>query len=91
MDQQLKKNYDRNSNMFWVNSSYLCFREVTLSYAIPASLLKKARIAGLTFMVTGQNLGYISNKLLKLPERTGQTDGAYTIPTQVVFSANLSF
>ena len=90
-DQQLKKNYDRNSNMFWVNSSYLCFREVTLSYAIPASLLKKARIAGLTFMVTGQNLGYISNKLLKLPERTGQTDGAYTIPTQVVFSANLSF
>jgi hypothetical protein len=90
-DQQLKKNYDRNSDMFWVSSSYLCIREVTLSYAVPKSILNKARIAGLTVMVTGQNLGYISNTMLKLPERTGQQDGAYTIPTQLVFSANLTF
>lgn len=90
-DQQLKKNYDRNSDMFWVSSNYLCIRELTMSYAIPQSLLKRAKIAGLTLMVTGQNLGYISNRMLKLPERTGQQDGAYTIPTQVVFSANLTF
>jgi hypothetical protein len=90
-DQQLKKNYDRNSNMFWVSSNYLCFREVTLSYAVPQNLLKRAKIAGLTLMVTGQNLGYISNEMLKLPERTGEQDGAYTIPTQMVFSANLTF
>jgi hypothetical protein len=90
-DQQLKKNYDRNSNMFWVSSNYLCFREVTLSYAVPRNLLKRAKIEGLSLMVTGQNLGYISNKMLKLPERTGEQDGAYTIPTQMVFSANLTF
>ena len=90
-DQQLKKNYDRNSNMFWVSSNYLCFREVTLSYAVPKNLLNRAKIEGLTLMVTGQNLGYISNKMLKLPERTGEQDGAYTIPTQLVFSANLTF
>ena len=90
-DQQLKKNYDRNSNMFWVSSNYLCFREVTLSYAVPKNLLNRAKIEGLTLMVTGQNLGYISNKMLKLPERTGEQDGAYTIPTQMVFSANLTF
>ena len=90
-DQQLKKNYDRNSNMFWVSSNYLCFRELTLSYAVPQTLLKRAKIEGLTLMVTGQNLGYISNKMLKLPERTGEQDGAYTIPTQLVFSANLTF
>lgn len=90
-DQQLKKNYDRNSNMFWVSSNYLCFREVTLSYPVPKNLLRRAKIEGLTLMVTGQNLGYISNKMLKLPERTGEQDGAYTIPTQMVFSANLTF
>ena len=89
-DQQMKKNFDRHSDMFWKSSSYLSFREVTLSYAVPQSLLKKAKITGLTFMVTGQNLGYISNKMLKLPERSGQVDGAYTIPTQLVFSANLT-
>lgn len=90
-DQQLKKNYDRYSNMFLVSSNYLCFRELTLSYAVPQTLLKRAKIEGLTLMVTGQNLGYISNKMLKLPERTGEQDGAYTIPTQLVFSANLTF
>jgi len=90
-DQQLKKNYDRYSDMFWVSSNYLCFRELTLSYAVPKTLLNRAKIEGLTFMVTGQNLGYISNKMLKLPERTGEQDGAYTIPTQLVFSANLTF
>jgi TonB-linked SusC/RagA family outer membrane protein len=90
-DQQLKKNYDRYSNLFWVNSSYLCFRELTLSYAVPNKILKRAKIEGLTLMMTGQNLGYISNKMLKLPERNGQEDGAYTIPTQLVFSANLTF
>ncbi len=90
-DQQLKKNYDRYSNMFWVSSNYLCFRELTLSYAVPQKLLKRAKIEGLTLMMTGQNLGYISNEMLKLPERTGEQDGAYTIPTQLVFSANLTF
>ena len=90
-DQQLKKNYDRYSNIFWVSSNYLCFRELTLSYAVPQKLLKRAKIEGLTLMVTGQNLGYISNEMLKLPERTGEQDGAYTIPTQMVFSANLTF
>jgi hypothetical protein len=90
-DQQLKKNYDRHSDMFWKNSSYLAFREVTLSYVVPKKILNNANIAGLTVMVTGQNLGYISNKMLALPERTGQQDGVYTIPTSLVFSANLTF
>ncbi|MFX1703962.1 SusC/RagA family TonB-linked outer membrane protein [Chitinophaga sp. CC14] len=90
-DQQLKKNYDRHSDMFWKNSSYLAFREVTLSYTVPKKILNNANIAGLTVMVTGQNLGYISNKMLALPERTGQQDGVYTIPTSLVFSANLTF
>lgn len=90
-DQQLKKNYDRDTDMFWVNSSYLSFREITLSYALPKSLIDKANIGGLTLQVTGQHLGYLSNKLLKLPERTGSQDGAYTIPTSIVFSANLTF
>lgn len=90
-DQNVSKNFDRPSNMFFVNSSYLAFREVSLSYSLPASLLKKARISGLTFTATGQNLGYITNKLLNLPERTGAQNSAYTIPTQLIFGANLTF
>jgi hypothetical protein len=90
-DQLNTKNFDRPSSMFYVNSGYINIREVSLSYAVPVSLLKKASITGLTFTVSGQNLGYISNKLLNLPERTGSQNSAYTIPTQLVFGANLKF
>ena len=77
--------------MFYVNSAYLAFREVSLSYSLPASLLQKARISGLRLTVTGQNLGYLTNDLLNLPERTGFQNSAYTIPTQLIFGANLTF
>lgn len=90
-DQLNTKNFDRPSGMFYVNSSYLAFREVSLSYSLPSSLLKRAKISGLRFTVTGQNLGYLTNDLLNLPERTGSQNSAYTIPTQLVFGANLTF
>jgi hypothetical protein len=77
--------------MFYVNSGYVAIREVSLSYAVPASILKRARITGLTLTASGQNLGYISNKLLNLPERTGSQNSAYTIPTQLILGANLKF
>jgi TonB-linked SusC/RagA family outer membrane protein len=90
-DQIVSKNFDRPSSMFYVNSSYLAFREVSLRYAVPASVLRKAKMSGLTFTVTGQNLGYLTNGLLNLPERTGSQNAAYIIPTQLIFGANLSF
>ncbi len=90
-DQLNSKNFDRPSSMFWVNSNYLAFREVSLSYTVPSKLLNKAKIAGLTFTATGQNLGYITHKLLSLPERTGSQNSAYTIPTSLIFGANFTF
>ncbi|WP_298713043.1 hypothetical protein, partial [Chitinophaga sp.] len=90
-DQLNTKNYDRPSSMFWANSSYLCFRDVSLSYKVPSHILKPARINGLTLTVTGQNLGYITNSQINLPERTGSQNSAYIIPTQLIFGANLQF
>lgn len=90
-DQLNTKNFDRPSNLFWVNSNYLAFREVSLSYSVPTSILSKARMSALTLTATGQNLGYLTNKMLKLPERSGAQGSAYTIPSIFVFGANLSF
>lgn len=90
-DQLNAKNFDRPSSMFWVNSNYLAFREVSLSYTVPSALLTKAKIAGLTFTVSGQNLGYLTNKMLNLPERTGSQNAAYTIPTTLILGANFTF
>lgn len=90
-DQLNAKNFDRPSSMFWVNSNYLAFREVSLSYTVPATIIRKAKIAGLTFTVTGQNLGYLRNKMINLPERTGSQNSAYTIPTTLILGANFTF
>lgn len=90
-DQLNMKNFDRPSSMFYVNSGYLAFREVTLSYSIPPAILSRAKISGLRLSVTGQNLGYLTNPMLNLPERTGNQTSAYTIPTQLVLGANLTF
>ena len=90
-DQLNAKNFDRPSSMFWVNSNYLAFREVSLSYTVPATVIQKAKIAGLTFTVTGQNLGYLRNKMINLPERTGSQNSAYTIPTTLILGANFTF
>jgi hypothetical protein len=90
-DQLNAKNFDRPSSMFWRKSNYLAFREVSLSYSVPSSILKKAKVSGLVLTVTGQNLGYLSDKMLNLPERTGNQNGAYIIPTQLIFGADITF
>ncbi len=90
-DQNNGKNIFRPSNFFWVNSGYLAFREVSLGYSIPPLLLDRLKIENLTITATGQNLGYITNKLLKLPERTGSQNSAYVIPTQFVLGLKLIF
>ncbi|WP_298707199.1 TonB-dependent receptor, partial [Chitinophaga sp.] len=78
-DQLNTKNFDRPSNMFYVSSNYLAIREVSLSYSLPARILKPARISALTLSVSGQNLGYLTNSMLKLPERTGEQSSGYAI------------
>lgn len=90
-DQLNMKNMDRPSSMFYVNSGYVAFREVTLSYGLPTTLLERLKITGLRFSVSGQNLGYLTNPMLNLPERTGNQSSAYTIPTQLIFGANVTF
>lgn len=90
-DQNNMKNFDRPSQLFYVNSNYLAFREVSLSYAVPKEWINRAKIQGLTLTVTGQNLGYISNELLTLPERTGLQNSAYTIPTMLIFGGKVTF
>jgi hypothetical protein len=76
--------------MFWKKSDYLAFREVSLSYSLPGSLLEKIKIPKVVLTVTGQNLGYISDKMLNFPERTGNQNGAYIIPTQLIFGVDIT-
>lgn len=61
-DQLGKGNY-RNSTLFVSRGDYLSFRQVSLTYTLPRSLINKAKIEKLDINVTGQNLGYLTGLL----------------------------
>lgn len=88
-DGLIKNNY-RTSSIFAYNGNYLCVRDVTLSYNIPAHLLKKAHIEGLQLSITGQNLAYLKSDIYT-PEGRGFANSTYPLPMSVIFGAQLTF
>ncbi len=92
-DQLGKRNYARQSSMFVYNSSYLNFREVSLTYSLPKKWMDMMRIGGAEFNVTGQNLGYLTKSKLYTPENSSSSGigGGYPLPRTVIFGLNLQF
>ena len=92
-DQLGKRNYARANNPIFVyEGSYLAIREITLSYALPETLLKNIFLKRASVFVSGQNLGYISEAArLGSPEYGASSWGTYTLPRTVIFGANLTF
>ena len=90
-DQLGKGNY-RNSTLFAYRGDYLSFRQVSLSYTLPKSLIKKAFIDKMDLSITGQNLGYITAaKTLASPESGGIQDATYPLPRTISFGLNITF
>jgi TonB-linked SusC/RagA family outer membrane protein len=83
------------------SASFLRIRNVSLRYAIPASLVHKLKIQGLTFYATVQNLYTFSKYFGYSPESNiyststnptyGVDQGAYPLPRTVTFGCNLGF
>lgn len=68
-DSVLKRNFSRSDNaMFWEDASYLCAREMVLSYDLPAAWTRKAYREKVTLSLTGQNLFYITGCKSYTPE-----------------------
>lgn len=91
-------NYVRTSDLMTQNGAYLACRELQLAYTVPMNICKKFRSQGLTFTVTGQNLGYLKKCTIPLPDNTtywnGNTagnGGTYNLPREVIFGVNLKF
>jgi len=90
-DQLGKRNYARQSTLFIYDASYLSFREISLSYNLPKSLLENTGVRGVELSVTGQNLGYLTASKLYTPEVGGNVNGGYSLPRTVIFGLNLKF
>lgn len=91
-DQLGKRNYARNSSMFIYDGDYLAFREISLSYRLPAAIVKQIKMEGVEFSVTGQNLGYwTAAKNVYSPEYGADGWGGYSLPRTIIFGVNFTF
>lgn len=94
-DQLGKANYFRNSTLFSYRGDYLAFREVSLSWSLPKTLLNRIRLQNITLSVTGQNLGYLTAAPTNTPEVArvgyGASGDGYGLPRTVLFGLDITF
>lgn len=93
-DSNFKQNFTRaNASLFWEDASYLCAREIMLSYSLPAQWVKKAMMEKVTISLTGQNLFYVTSTKVYTPEYgSGQNDkGGYSLPKTVLMGVKVTF
>ena len=99
-----QRNYIRNAPLGTNNSygsdvtamvskgDFLAFREISLSYELPAHIMRKIHSTGLTVFVGAYNLGYLTKYKGLNPETyTGYDDGGYPRPRQFSVGGTLRF
>jgi TonB-linked SusC/RagA family outer membrane protein len=73
-----------NNSLFYQDGSYICLREVTLSYQVPSKIAHKCFLQNASLYVTGQNLWYITGYKGTSPEpavnNNGVDQGRYPLP-----------
>lgn len=92
-DQLNKRNYSRQSSLFYHRGDYLNFREVSLSYSLPKEWTTKIKMSRVDVSVTGQNLGFLSAmKNAWMAGRSTDTfGGGYPNPKTVIIGLSITF
>lgn len=86
------KNHVRASSLYHQKGDYLAFREVSLSYQLPNSLLEKFGMNQTTIGLESYNLGYITGYDGLTPEIfDGVDEGIYPRPFQVRLRLTTNF
>ncbi|MBN8859621.1 MAG: TonB-dependent receptor [Sphingobacteriales bacterium] len=83
-------NIGRGTSPYYEKGNYLALREVTFSYDLSATLLKRTGLKGLRINVSGQNLHYFTKYKGINPENGGTDNGSYPISRNFLFGATIS-
>ncbi|ACU04846.1 SusC/RagA family TonB-linked outer membrane protein [Pedobacter heparinus] len=89
-DQQAQRNVERGNSQFYEKGDYIALREVTLSYSLPQSVLRKIKLNNLRFNITGNNLHYFTKFKGMIPEDGGLDVGRYPVARNFIFGVNIS-
>jgi TonB-linked SusC/RagA family outer membrane protein len=94
----LRNEYNRVSDRWVEDGSFLRLKNVSLSYDVPKNLLKRFKINGLRFYVTGENLITWTHYTAYDPEvssysglKLGVDDGSYPQSRTYIFGLNVQF
>lgn len=96
-DNQLSKNYDRESDVFTYKADYLAVREISVSYDVTSQLVNRLGLNKVTFYSSVNNLHYFTAVKGITPERgtantRSQNPGTqgYPMVRRVTFGAKIS-
>ncbi len=79
------------NTVFFESGDFLCVRELTLSYSIPAKVVSMLRVSAIRLNFTGNNLHYFTAYKGLNPEEGGRDDGRYALPRNYNFGVNVTF
>lgn len=89
-DNKNRNNY-RMSDIFYEDCSYICARDISLSYRLPKQWSEKIMMKNLQLSITGQNLFYLTRTKIYSPEYGANGNGGYGIPRTLLFGLKASF
>jgi TonB-linked SusC/RagA family outer membrane protein len=82
-------NNGQTSDFWFVNSTYLRLKTVSLGYTVPANIISKVKMKNLRIYVTGQNLFTFGKLKFTDPETTGEQ--GYPIQKTILVGFNTTF
>ncbi|RFM27523.1 SusC/RagA family TonB-linked outer membrane protein [Deminuibacter soli] len=88
----VNQSYSSDVSTMIEKGDFLAFREISISYNLPQSVLKKIHSTGMNVFASVYNLGYITGyKGLNPESYTGFDPGGYPRPRQFSLGATLQF
>lgn len=87
--QNQQQNISKNST-YRQKGDFLAVREVTLSYSLPSSLLRKMKLSSMRLNLTGNNLYYFTGYEGLNPEDGGDDYGRYPNPRSFTLGVNIT-
>ena len=81
----------RRSNVYYEKGDFFAIRQVTLSYTLPSSLIKKAKLGEVKLNLAGNNLHYFTAFTGTVPEQGGWSNGNYPLARTITLGANITF
>ena len=88
----IDNSYGVDNSIYYSKGDFLAFRELSLSYNIPANICRKMSVKSITLNSGIYNIGYLTAYKGFNPEQyKGYDEGGYPRPRQITFGATIQF